>query len=52
MGWSLLALRQRRLVPRQLPAWPLAAAAVGLVGYWGARIALSQLLGWTSFPEP
>lgn len=51
VGWSLLALRQRRLVPRQLPAWPLAAAAVGLVGYWGMRMALRETLGWATFPE-
>jgi hypothetical protein len=51
VGWSALAVRQRRLVPRQLPAWPLAAAAVGLLGYWGARIALQQLLGWATFPD-
>ncbi|MGL6133267.1 MAG: DUF2752 domain-containing protein [Prochlorococcaceae cyanobacterium] len=60
VAWSVLAIRQRRLVPRllvrlppaQLPAWPLAAAAaVGLVGYWGARLTLQLALGWATFPE-
>ncbi|MEO1003151.1 MAG: DUF2752 domain-containing protein [Cyanobacteria bacterium J06638_7] len=51
LGWSVLAVRQRRLLPQRLPCRPLAAAAVGLMGYWGARLALQLGLGWASFPE-
>lgn len=50
LGWSLLALGQRHLLPR-LPRgrrlrwpwrpWPLAGAALlGLLGYWLVRLAL------------
>ncbi len=45
LGWSLLALRQRRLLPRLPRPWraggPLAAAAaLALLGYWLARLHL------------
>lgn len=48
--WSVAAIRQRRLVPRGLPAWPLALAAVGLTLYWLLRLWLSFGLGWRGFP--
>ncbi len=54
VGWSVLAIRQRRLLPRPLsrplPGWPLAAVAVGLLGYWVVRVVVQQRLGWDSFP--
>ena len=51
--WSLLAIRQRRLLPRDLPAWPLAAAGLGLLAYWLLRLWLSfglSLRGFPAFP--
>ena len=50
LAWSLLAIRQRRLVPRGLPAWPLGLAATGLILYWLLRLWLSFGLGWSGFP--
>lgn len=50
VGWSVLAVRRRRLLPCRLPRWSLAAAALGLVGVWGTRLALQQALGWSTFP--
>jgi hypothetical protein len=45
LGWSLLALRQRRLLPRLPRSWraggPLAAStALALLGYWLTRLHL------------
>jgi hypothetical protein len=54
MGWSVVAIRQRRLVPRGLPAWPLGLTAAGLLLYWLLRLWLSfglGLRGWGTFPE-
>ena len=39
--WSVVAIRERRLVPRHLPAWPLGWGAVALVVYWLARLVVS-----------
>jgi hypothetical protein len=50
LWWSITALRQRRLVPPQLPAWPLGAGALALVAYWGLRLWLSFGLGIQGFP--
>jgi hypothetical protein len=57
LGWSWLALRQRRLLPRlggrgEQPwrAWALAGAAAALLAYWAARLALQLGLGWRTFP--
>ena len=50
LAWSLLAIRQRRLVPRGLPAWPLGLAAAGLILYWLLRLWLNFGLGWSGFP--
>ena len=55
LWWSLIAIRQRRLVPRSLPAWPLGWGALALVTYWLLRLWLSFGLGWwqfPAFPEP
>jgi hypothetical protein len=38
--WSIAAIRKRRLRPRNLPTWPLAWAAAGLLGYWMLRLGL------------
>jgi hypothetical protein len=54
LGWSVLAIRQRRLVPRGLRAWPFGLAAVALLLYWLLRLWLSfglGLRGWGAFPE-
>jgi hypothetical protein len=51
LWWSITAIRQRRLVPRQLPAWPVAWAAVALVAYWLMRLALRYSLGLRDFPS-
>jgi Protein of unknown function (DUF2752) len=48
VGWSLLAIRQRRLLPRWPLPWPsprhhpglLAALALALLAYWAGRLAL------------
>ena len=50
LGWSLLAIRQRRLMPRRIPAWPLGLTAVALTLYWLLRLWLSYGLGWRGFP--
>jgi hypothetical protein len=57
LGWSLLALRQRCLLPRlgergERPwlTWGLAGGAAALVAYWAARLALQLGLGWRTFP--
>ena len=43
--WSVLALQQRRLIPRGLPLWPLPLVAGGLISYWLLR------LGTNSWPS-
>ena len=53
LWWSAVAIRQRRLVPRHLPAWPLGWGAAALLAYWLLRLWLSFGLGWQgpgSFP--
>lgn len=49
LWWSLLALQQRRLMPRALPARPLAATGLALLAYWALRVGLS-FHGLKSFP--
>ena len=48
--WSIVAIRQRRLVPSQLPAWPLGWGAVALVAYWLLRLVVSYGLRQRGFP--
>ena len=43
--WSVLALRQRRLIPRGLPLWPLPVFGGGLISYWLLRLSTN---GWPS----
>ncbi len=50
VGWSILAVRQRRLVPRNLPAWPLGWGGVALLAYWIVRLVLRYGLGLEGFP--
>ena len=50
LWWSITAIRQRRLLPRQLPAWPLGWGALTLVAYWLLRLGLSFGLGIRGFP--
>ena len=50
LWWSITALRQRRLVPPQLPAWPLGAGGLARVADWGLRLWLSFGLGSQGFP--
>lgn len=52
LAWSLLALRQRRLIPRQLrhASWLPATAALALLGYWLLRLSLSYGFGMQRFP--
>jgi len=48
--WSIAAIRQRRLMPRDLPALPLAVAGLGLLSYWLLRLWLRYGLGFVGFP--
>jgi hypothetical protein len=48
--WSITAIRRRRLMPRNLPAWPLAVAGLGLLSYWLLRLWLRYGLGVQGFP--
>ena len=48
--WSITAIRQRRLMPRDLPAFPLAVAGLGLLSYWLLRLWLRYGLGFVGFP--
>ena len=36
--WSVLALQQRRLIPKGLTFWPLPVVAGGLISYWLLRL--------------
>ena len=40
--WSVLALRQQRLMPRGLPLWPLPVVAGGLISYWLLRLSTNN----------
>lgn len=48
--WSIAAIRQRRLLPQRLPAWPLGWGAAALVTYWLLRLGLSFGLGVRGTP--
>jgi hypothetical protein len=50
IGWSVVAIQQRRLVPQGLPAWPLGLSAAGLLLYWLLRLWLRFGLGVRGFP--
>ena len=40
--WSVLALQQRRLIPRGLPLWPLPVVTGGLMSYWLLRLSTNS----------
>ena len=40
--WSVLALQQRRLIPRGLPLWPLPLVTGGLISYWLLRLSTNS----------
>ena len=45
LTWSVFSIRQRRLLPRGIPAWPVGAGVVALLGYWLLRVGVS-FGGW------
>ncbi|MGA0338045.1 MAG: DUF2752 domain-containing protein, partial [Vulcanococcus sp.] len=45
LAWSVFSIRQRRLLPRGIPAWPVGAGVVTLLGYWLLRVGVS-FGGW------
>jgi len=50
LWWSITAIRQRRLLPADLPAWPLGLTALSLLVYWLLRLGLGAGLGLHGFP--
>jgi hypothetical protein len=51
VGWSVLAIRHRRLLPPQLKGRHLVVAALALLLVWLARLALQFGLGIPAFPD-
>ena len=45
LAWSVFSIRQRRLLPRGIPAWPVGAGVVTLLVYWLLRVGVS-FGGW------
>lgn len=45
LTWSVFSIRQRRLLPRGIPAWPVGAGVVTLLVYWLLRVGVS-FGGW------
>ena len=43
--WSIVSIRQRRLLQTGIPAWPLGAGVIALLSYWFLRLGVS-LGGW------
>jgi len=50
IAWSVLAIRQRRLVLVGVPSWPLGWGALALLIYWLLRLAMSFAMGIEGFP--
>jgi hypothetical protein len=50
IAWCFKAISQRRLIPREIPAWPLAVGAVVLFAYWLMRLMFSYGLGFRGAP--
>jgi len=48
--WSVIAIRQRRLVPLNLAAWPFGITAIAITTYWLLRLGLSFGQGIWGFP--
>ncbi|MFM7676667.1 MAG: DUF2752 domain-containing protein [Synechococcus sp.] len=51
VGWLVLAIRQRRLLPPQIQGRHLVAAAVALLLLWILRLSLQFGLGIPAFPD-
>ena len=45
VSWSIASIRQRRLLPRGIPAWPLGAGVMAILSYWLLRLGVS-FGGW------
>ena len=45
VSWSIASIRQRRLLPTGIPAWPLGAGVMALLSYWLLRLGVS-FGGW------
>ena len=55
VGWSVRAIRSKRLIPRGLSVPPFLIAASALFSYWLLRLFLSyglQVRGFPGFPSP
>jgi len=50
LWWTITAIRQRRLMPGDLPGRPLAITGVALLGYWLMRLGLRYGMGIVGFP--
>ncbi len=50
LWWTITAIRQRRLMPGDLPGRPLAITGVALLGYWLLRLGLRYGMGIVGFP--
>jgi len=50
LWWTFTAIRQRRLMPLALPAWPLGITGLALLAYWLLRLWLRYGLGIVGFP--
>ena len=40
--WSVLALQQRRLIPKGMPLWALPVVGGGLISYWLVRLSTNS----------
>ena len=40
--WSVLALQQRRIIPKGLPRWPLPLMGGALISYWLLRLSTNS----------
>ena len=53
--WAILSIRQHRLVPMSIRAWPFGVGAIALIVYWILRLIVSlwiQQPGILQFPVP
>ena len=42
MLWRVLALQQRRLIPKGMPLWSFPVVAGGLISYWLLRLSTNN----------
>lgn len=45
MVWSVLALHQRRLIPKGVPRWPIPVVGGVLISYWLLRLSSNSWPG-------